>query len=165
VKRRSTTPKSRDRSYHQGHQVLAYGSNLDLAQMLARCPSAVPACRATLADHALVFGGYSYRWGGGVASLVRARGARVVGVVFRIAQRDVERLDGYEGVPQAYERAGRWVVDEHGKRRRVHVYLQPERGFRPGPPARSYFMVLWKAYGLWGLDRKALIDATGEVTP
>jgi gamma-glutamylcyclotransferase len=144
--------------------VLAYGSNLDLAQMLVRCPSAVPTGRATLANHALVFGGYSHRWGGGVASLVRAPGASAEGVVFRVAKGDVEMLDRYEGVPFAYERVTRWVVDEHSARHRVQLYLQREEGFRRDAPGQRYFAVLWRAYALWGLDRKALIAATGEAT-
>jgi hypothetical protein len=35
----------------------AYGSNLDERQMRARCPEAALLCRATLDNHALVFGG------------------------------------------------------------------------------------------------------------
>jgi gamma-glutamylcyclotransferase len=162
VAKRATKQESRGWSRHGQVLVLAYGSNLDLEQMLARCPSAVPAARATLADHALAFGGYSHRWGGGVASLVRAPGATAAGVMFRVAKPHVERLDSYEGVPRAYQRVTRWVVDEHGARRRAHLYLQPEQNFLRGEPAQRYFTVLWRAYALWGLDRRALIVATGE---
>jgi gamma-glutamylcyclotransferase len=144
--------------------LLAYGSNLDLSQMLVRCPTAVPTCRATLAHHALAFGGYSARWGGAVASLVRARGATAEGVIFRVTGADVARLDGYEGVPFAYQRITRWVVDDRGRRVRVQLYLQSQARFRRELPGRRYFAVLWRAYGLWGLDRQALIAATMEAT-
>jgi gamma-glutamylcyclotransferase len=161
---RAATWDSRGRSRQGRLLVLAYGSNLDLEQMLARCPSARAAGRATLADYALVFGGYSHRWGGGVASLVRARGGSAEGVIFRVTRADVESLDSHEGVPFAYERVARWVVDECGRRRRVQLYLQPEESFGRGLPGQRYFAVLWRAYALWGLDRQALIMATMEAT-
>jgi gamma-glutamylcyclotransferase len=164
VREGAVTARSCRWSRHGRLLVLAYGSNLDLAQLLARCPSAEAAGRATLADHALVFGGFSHRWGGGVASLVRARGGSVEGVVFRVKRDDVKRLDGYEGVPFAYERVTRWAVDECGTRRRVQLYLQREESFERGLPANRYFAVLWRAYALWGLDRRALIAATMEAT-
>jgi gamma-glutamylcyclotransferase len=144
--------------------LLVYGSNLDIEQMAMRCPTAVPAGRARLAHHALAFGGFSHRWRGGVASLVRAPGAQAEGIVFRVAKSEVKRLDGYEGVPFAYERVTRKVVDQYGERRRVHLYVQHEDTFQPGLPARRYFAVLWRAYERWGLDQQALITATMEAT-
>lgn len=144
--------------------VLAYGSNLDLTQMVSRCPSAEPVARATLSNYALAFGGHSSRWGGAVASLVRAHGAIVEGLVYRVSRPDVARLDRFEGVPRVYERVMRAVLDEHGTQCRVHVYLQPERTFVRGVPGPRYFAALWRAYTRWGLDRRNLIEATGEVT-
>ena len=47
----------------------AYGSNLDDAQMRDRCADARVVGRATLPNYALVFGGFSHRWGGAVASV------------------------------------------------------------------------------------------------
>jgi hypothetical protein len=51
----------------------AYGSNLDDEQMRSRCASAQPVARAVLPNYALAFGGFSHRWDGAVASVVRAR--------------------------------------------------------------------------------------------
>ena len=60
----------------------AYGSNLDDAQMRERCANARVVGRATLPNYALVFGGFSHRWGGAVASVVRAKGACVEGLLY-----------------------------------------------------------------------------------
>jgi hypothetical protein len=49
----------------------AYGSNLDAAQMRARCPSAKLLGAAILDGYRLGFAGQSAAWGGGVATVVR----------------------------------------------------------------------------------------------
>ena len=53
----------------------AYGSNLDEAQMRARCPGARRVARAVLPHHALHFGNWSERWQGSVASVRRSSGS------------------------------------------------------------------------------------------
>jgi gamma-glutamylcyclotransferase len=141
--------------------VFAYGSNLDERQMLDRCPSAVVEARASLANHALVFGGYSVRWDSAVASLARVKGARVDGVLYRISPEDLTRLDRFEGNPFAYERRQKLVVDEHGRRRRAQVYLQPAEALERWTPGDRYFRVLWRAYGRLGFDQAALVAAAG----
>lgn len=141
----------------------AYGSNLDRAQMRTRCPNATVEARATLPGHTLVFGGYSRRWGGAVASLQRVRGAHVEGLLYRLTPGDLRALDAFEGHPFAYQRATRLVTDRAGQRRRALVYLQPEARFESWPPATRYFLVLWHAYGRLGFNRAALSGALGGV--
>ncbi|MFI5302133.1 MAG: gamma-glutamylcyclotransferase family protein, partial [Polyangiales bacterium] len=68
-------------------------------------------------------------------------------------------LDRFEGVPFAYERVVREVVDEHGRRRRAHVYVQPEVGFETWAPALEYLAVIACAYRRLGFDRRPLIEA------
>ena len=137
----------------------AYGSNLDEAQMRSRCPSAVPAGRATLRGHALTFGGYSHRWRGPVASVLRKRGAAVEGLLYTLDADALDRLDRFEGHPFAYERVVRYVTDEHGRKRRVQVYVQPEDGFVAWHPDNEYLAVIAHAYRRLGFDRSALLDA------
>lgn len=139
--------------------VFAYASNLDEAQMLARCPTARVAGRAQLRGHALAFGGYSQRWGGAVASVRRARGAVVEGILYELDEEAVRRLDRFEGCPFAYERVLRYPVDENGRRRRAQVYMQPENGFEPWTPATEYLAVILRAYQRLGFDRAALANA------
>lgn len=144
----------------------AFGSNLDLDQMLARCPSAVMGPCAVLFDHALVFAGHSSRWGGGVATVVRAERRRVQGLIYSVSSEDMASLDRIEGVPYAYSRVERIVVDEHCRRRRVHLYIQPEDGMERRLPGLEYFDVILRAYREHGLDRRQLAAAIQiEETP
>ena len=73
----------------------AYGSNLDDEHMRSRCASAQPVARAVLPNYALAFGGFSHRWDGAVASVVRARGARVEGLLYRLDDADLRSLDRF----------------------------------------------------------------------
>jgi cation transport regulator ChaC len=143
----------------------AYGSNLDEAQMRSRCPSARRAARALLPGHALAFGGFSHRWGGAVASVVRARGRDVSGLLYAIAREEVGLLDRFEGSPHAYQRIVRVVVDERGRRRRAQLYVQPEEDLLRWMPAAEYFAVILRAYVRLGFDRRGLAQAiTGGPT-
>jgi len=114
-----------------------------------------------LPNYSLAFGGFSHRWDGAVASVVRARGARVEGLLYRIEEADLRALDRCEGHPYAYERVVKMVLDEHGRRRRATTYLQPEDGFEPWAPQPGYFRVLWRAYGRLGFDVAPLATAAG----
>jgi gamma-glutamylcyclotransferase len=137
----------------------AYGSNLDEAQMRERCPAAQRVARATLRGHVLTFGGFSHKWNGAVASVRRARGAEVAGLLYAIDPDTLQLLDRFEGYPFAYERVVRYVVDEHGRRRRAQVYLQPEDGFEPWSPRPEYLAVLVRAYRRLGFSRRSLAAA------
>jgi cation transport regulator ChaC len=142
----------------------AYGSNLDTQQMRARCASARIDARAVVRNHALVFGGFSARWGGPVATLVPARGAEVEGLLYVLQPADLRSLDRHEGHPFIYARVKRFVTDEHGRRRRVEVYVQPQISVGPwGPPPR-YVRVLRRAYKRLGFDASRLAAAS-EVAP
>jgi gamma-glutamylcyclotransferase (GGCT)/AIG2-like uncharacterized protein YtfP len=141
----------------------AYGSNLSLAQMHRRCPSAVVLGRAALPNHRLAFAGHSAAWGGAVAHVARAPGDKVEGILYLLTERDVEALDRCEGVPIVYDRVVKTVVDEHGRRRRAHVYrLDPELAIESIPGAR-YFEVISSAYRRLGFARDPLHAALARV--
>lgn len=139
----------------------AYGSNLDGDQMRSRCTSAQAVARAVLPNYALTFGGFSHRWDGAVASVVRTRGARVEGLLYRLEDADLRELDRFEGHPFAYERVVKMVRDEYGRKRRATIYVQPEDGFEPWAPQPGYFGVLWRAYARLGFDVAPLALAAG----
>ncbi len=143
----------------------AYGSNLCEEQMRARCPGARRGARAKLHHHALVFGGFSPRWQGAVASVVRHRGGWVEGLLYQLTAADVVALDRHEGVPYAYEKVERLVVDEHGSRRRAFTYVQPADTFEAWTPPTEYFVQIWRAYQRLGFDRGALAAAAGIQRP
>lgn len=87
------------RPSHQGRTrslYFAYGSNLSLEQMAARCPESRYIGLARLHD---------FRWQinqRGVANVVPKRGSVVEGLCYLLSRGDEARLDKNEGVPIAY---------------------------------------------------------------
>ena len=139
--------------------VFAYGSNLNKKQMLRRCPSARFVARAALAEHALVFAGFSERWRGAVASLDERSGAQVFGVVYALEPLDLARLDGFEGCPNAYVRKTALATSRRGTRLRVQAYVQPEPHLQLAGPSNLYFNTIWRAYERLGFDPRPLFTA------
>jgi gamma-glutamylcyclotransferase (GGCT)/AIG2-like uncharacterized protein YtfP len=138
----------------------AYGSNLDEVQMKERCPGARPAGIATLPNHALTFGGFSHRWSGAVASVRRAVGAHVDGLLYRVPVAELATLDHAEGHPFSYVRTTRMVRAKAGRKRAV-IYLQPEDTFEAWPPPREYLLVLAREYARRGFALEHLVAAVG----
>jgi len=141
----------------------AYGSNLSVRQMRARCATARVGARAVLSNHALAFGGFSERWGGPVATLVPARGAQVEGLLYVLQPADLRSLDRHEGHPFVYRRARFAVTDENGRRLCAEVYLQPLPNLAHRQPAPGYARVLRRAYKRLGFDVRRLAAAAAEV--
>jgi gamma-glutamylcyclotransferase len=136
----------------------AYGSNLDVGRMRARCPSAEPLETAVLQGYRLAFRGYSPRWGGAVATLVEAPRATVSGVLYRLPPGELARLDRFEGAPAVYRRIRLSLRDECGHRRRAQAYvLTPGRAFRS--PASTYLLTILGAYNALGFDATPLLRA------
>jgi hypothetical protein len=81
----------------------AYGSNLNLSQMKARCPGAKKIGIGRLYGYEICFPRKSSsRQGKGVASICEKPGAFVEGVLFQLTNSDWNSLDRYEGVPDSY---------------------------------------------------------------
>jgi len=108
----------------------AYGSNMDWAQMKARCPSVVFAGIARLADHRLAFTRKSVKRGCGVADVVRETGSSVWGAVFQLSELDVGALDKSEGYRPGRDKNSYW-------RRERMVFLNGDEN-RP-VTAQTYF--------------------------
>ena len=136
----------------------AFGSNLSEDQMRQRCPSAVLLGRASLRGHRLVFAGFSWRWGGSVASIVASPGERVPGLLYRVSPDDLLRLDRFEGAPFVYARHQRRVLDGARTERRAHVY-ELAVGARCGEPSLDYVLTILRAYRRHGLALDALSSA------
>ena len=74
---------------------LAYGSNLNKAQMAYRCPDAVPVATAQIPNYELVFRR-------GFLTIEPKKGAYVPVAVWQISEQDEKNLDRYEGYPRFY---------------------------------------------------------------
>lgn len=137
----------------------AYGSNLDLKQIRARCPSARLVGPARLRGYALAFGGYSQRWSGSVATVLPAKGSAVQGMLFRMRVGCFGRLDAFEGHPYAYKRTPVLVRDDKGRSHKALTYIQPLDTFESWPPSAQYFSQIFEAYMHHEFDPRPLIHA------
>ncbi len=108
----------------------AYGSNMDRAAMLQRCPGSKPVGIARLMRHRFTI------FDEGYATVVRDPQRAVWGMVWDLALADVPALDRYESLSTGlYTKVVQPVVTEQGPRRAV-VYVG--RSAKPGTPRPGY---------------------------
>ena len=136
----------------------AYGSNLEVTQMRARCPSAERLEPAMLRQARLVFRGYSTRWGRAVATLVWDPASVVYGALYRLEPADLARLDAFEGAPFVYQRMRVSLCDVYGRRRRAQAYIR-KKGGRARAPAPQYLTTILRAYDALGFDTAPVLRA------
>ncbi|MFH0769376.1 MAG: gamma-glutamylcyclotransferase family protein [Chloroflexota bacterium] len=128
----------------------AYGSNLNRKQMLERCPESKPRFTATLSNYQLVFVGWSRQWRGGVASIKTFRGGKVLGAVYEVSDRDLRRLDSYEGYPRDANRLKVTVFDEDGEPIQAITYIKTGQ-LEETMPSPEYLSVIQQGYRDWGI--------------
>ena len=102
----------------------AYGSNLDWKRMKERCSSAEFFCKASLPDYRIEFTRKSNLLNCGVADIIWDEDNKVYGVVYKIDEVDLGKLDKHEGyVPQrdnnAYKRIEIMVFEEDNKEKPI----------------------------------------------
>ena len=140
---------------------IAYGSNLNLAQMAGRCPTAEAVKPACLHNFRLMFRGK----GTAVATIEKHKGSRVPVLVWRLQPGDERSLDAYEGYPHLYRKEIlRMTID--GRRISAMVYIMNEALHPYGTPSRSYFETIRQGYADSGFDpeilRHAVLDSVWE---
>ena len=82
-----------------GKLYVAYGSNLNIAQMALRCPTARIHGTGQLNNWELIYRGSPVN---SYATIHRKSGSRVPVVVWEIQEADEQSLDRYEGYPRFY---------------------------------------------------------------
>jgi hypothetical protein len=121
----------------------AYGSNMDLAAMKARCPASKPVGVARLARHRFLVTTDGY------ASVMRDPRRTVWGLLWDLALADVPALDRWESVSTGlYAKAVQPVLAEAGPRRAL-VYIG--RANKPGLPKPDYMEAVVAAAEAVGL--------------
>jgi gamma-glutamylcyclotransferase (GGCT)/AIG2-like uncharacterized protein YtfP len=115
--------------------LFCYGA-LDPVRLENHLGHAVRTEGAYAQDHMRVFRGYSMRWGGGVATLARARGARTYGLLAEVSRNDLAELDAIEGVPITYTRRKMVVHRADGSIVEAWVYLSTRTP--DFPPSKAY---------------------------
>ena len=125
----------------------AYASNLNRKQMTERAPESKPKFIATLPNFKLSFTARSGRQGG-VASITPHRGEKVLGAVYEISERDLKRLDNYEGYPAIYDRRKVTIWTETNEPIEAITYIKLDQS-RSLPPSPEYLAVIQQGYRDW----------------
>ncbi len=140
---------------NESELVFAYGSNMEPAQMRERCPvSDLSWFLAKAEGWKLCFPRESAKRKGGVGSLEQKPGRDVWGVVFSVSQRDLRRLDQFEGVTsKSYQRDRIEVVDKDGNRLQVWTYFATpqDKPVREYLPHKEYIRLYIQGAEYFGL--------------
>lgn len=126
---------------------VAYGSNLHLAQMAARCPSATIFSTGRLNNWELLYRG---REGNAHATIARKKGSSVPVLVWNIEPADEQRLDMYEGYPRYYFKQD-VMVDIGGQKKKAMVYIMDLRQ-KAARPSHRYVETIRQGYRDNNLD-------------
>lgn len=133
---------------------LAYGSNLNMAQMMVRCPTAEIVKPFIIKNWRLVFRR--------VADIEPAAGSQVLTGMWRVYDDDEVALDRYEGIQTGLYRKVEVNLTHSGEK--AFFYVMNARDV--SPPPTYYYNVIAEGYNDWGFDltplRHALIASTAE---
>lgn len=138
---------------------IAYGSNMNVAQMERRCPTAKMIAVGEVINYRLRFYG---RVGSAVATIEKAKGGSVPVLIWKIRPRDEKSLDIYEGYPHLY-RKEIIDVDVNGELYSGMVYIMNDNSaFSYNHPSPFYARVIAEGYKDCGLDVRRLYDAISK---
>lgn len=139
---------------------IAYGSNLNVRQMMMRCPSARIIGTSELEDYRLMFKGSMT---GSYLTVEPEEGSSVPVAVWSVTDQDELALDRYEGFPSFYYKKElvlpiKGIKTGKVRRRRVFVYIMhEERKF--GVPSYYYMRTCAEGYRYFGFDINTLVEA------
>ena len=139
---------------------LAYGSNLNVKQMVLRCPDAKPLGTGEIAGYRLLFKGSK---SGAYLTIEPQEGAKVPVAVWEVSEADEKKLDRYEGFPAFYykkELRFQYKDIRTGGRRTVNAFAYIMYENRPiGIPSDFYMRTCLEGYDAFFFDRKVLAAA------
>lgn len=133
---------------------IAYGSNLNIAQMRRRCPEARIIGTAALKGWQLLFKGSQT---GAYLTIERDPDFIVPVAVWEVSPNDEKHLDHYEGFPRLYYKKELPVL-VNGSPLTAFVYIMHE--YRPiAVPSSTYVSTCLEGYHVFGFDTGALAAA------
>lgn len=129
--------------------LFSYGSNHP-DQLTTRVGPVDEMVAAYASGYRRVFRGWSERWQGGVATLIKAKHT-TFGYIARVTTAQLREMDRYEGVASGkYKRASVTVnTAEHGRVKAV-VYLATSK--TKSEPSRAYLEAVAKTVGAFWAD-------------
>ena len=125
----------------------AYGANLNRKQMLERCPDSKPKFMVTLPNYKLIFAGWSRKWRGGVATIKRFGGEKVLGGIYDVSDQCLRQLDRYE---EGYDRLKVTVFTEVDEPIEAITYIKSGQ-LEETQPSKEYLVLTQQGYRDWGL--------------
>jgi gamma-glutamylcyclotransferase len=149
-------PSVKDRVWY-----FAYGSNMDVAQMLTRKAPFTRIKRGRVYGQRLVFNKIADRYPGyGYANIVSEHGFEVIGVLYEVNEAGLLKLDECEGVSSNhYFRSQIMVLLDDGTSVEATVYLAHPDKIKDGLlPTKAYMEHLYKGLDILGDEGKAYLD-------
>ena len=137
-----------------GRRYIAYGSNLNRAQMALRCPDAKVVGTGEIKDYELLFRGNR---NGAVATVEPKKGESVPVLIWEIEPEDERNLDIYEGYPRLYGKVDLEVQTEDGSES-IMAYTMNE-GHEIGKPSMRYLETITTGYLEAGFDVNRLLQS------
>lgn len=138
---------------------IAYGSNLNVRQMMERCPLAKIKGVSEIPDYELLFKGSKT---GSYLTIEPRKNSKVPVAIWSITQEDEKALDRYEGFPTFYYKKEMKlpVTFLSGETRNIDAfaYIMHENR-KIGMPAFYYVETCLEGYRIFGFDQKYLVKA------
>lgn len=135
----------------------AYGSNLQLAQMARRCPTAVVFKTGLLLGYELLFRSRPRAF----ATIEPREGGQVPVLLWQLKPKDEEALDRYEEYPVLYRKEILPVVTQEGIVISMFYLMNPGQPF--GEPTEQYYKTILSGYESAGFSQE-ILDAALEET-
>lgn len=139
---------------------IAYGSNLNIRQMMVRCPDARVAGTSVIENYQLLFKGSKT---GSYLTIEPKEGCSVPVAVWSVSESDELALDRYEGFPHFYYKTEMklpitGIKSGKVRMRTAFIYIMHEN--RPlGIPTARYFETCAEGYRAFRFDQTKLAEA------
>ncbi len=132
---------------------IAYGSNLNIRQMLARCPGARIIGTSTIEGYQLLFKGSQT---GSYLTIEPQEGASLPVAAWQVTEANEKALDRYEGFPSFYYKKKltlpiKGIKSGKVRQRRAFVYIMHEDRLL-GLPSEAYVQTCMEGYRAFGFD-------------
>lgn len=126
---------------------IAYGKNLNYAQMKCRCPTAKMIGNAVLKDYQLLFRCY--------ATVENVAGSSVQVVVWEIDEETEKSLDFYQEYPKLHRKEYVDII-VNNKKINAMIYIINENIMEYGLPSIIYLSIVLEGYSDMKLNKKCL---------